>query len=60
MNDLAILHSYIQHIICRIPSRFDITRDKSHMKRMSGAGITPCRKGNGGGMDNGKGEFANL
>ena len=55
-----ILHSYIQHIICRIPLSFDIARDKSHMKRMSGTGIIPCGKDNGGGMDNGKGEFVNL
>ena len=55
-----ILHSYIQHIICRIPLSFDIVKDKSHMKRMSGTGIIPYGKDNGGGMDNGKGEFVNL
>ena len=35
-------------------------RDKSHMKSMSDTGIMPCGKDNGGGMDNGEGEFANL
>ena len=30
------------------------------MKSMSGIGITPCGKDNGGGIDNSKGEFVNL
>ena len=30
------------------------------MKRMSGTGIISCGKDNGGGKDNGKGEFVNL
>jgi hypothetical protein len=54
VNDLAILHSNIQHVICRIPLSFDIVRDKLHAKRMSSTGLMPCGKGNGGGMDNGK------
>jgi hypothetical protein len=54
IDDLAILHSNIQHVICRIPLSFDIAKDKFHVKRMSGTGLMPCRKGNGGGMDNGE------
>ena len=60
INDLTILYSYIQHIICWIPMSFDIARDKLHMKSMSSTGIMPCRKDNGGRMDNSEGEFVNL